>query len=65
MQACYYDGNMVPILICTSEGAFRLELRVPKFALSGSELSIDFRGPEMPDDSLPEPDLSRPPGGGA
>jgi hypothetical protein len=37
---CYFDGFLVPILIITGEGTFRLELRKPSHALNGNDLTL-------------------------
>jgi hypothetical protein len=39
-QACYLDGNLVPLIIGTGEGKFRLELRRPTYTLSDTQLTI-------------------------
>lgn len=39
-QACYYDGYLVPMLIGTGEGAFRMELRRPTYAADAATVSI-------------------------
>jgi hypothetical protein len=39
-QACYQDGYVVPLLIGTGDGEFRLELRNPGISFEGTEFSI-------------------------
>lgn len=39
---CYYDGNIVPVLIGTGERKFRAEFRAPVYQLSNGELSIEM-----------------------
>lgn len=39
-QVFYYDGFLVPIMIGTGRGAYRLELRMPQYSLQGNLLSI-------------------------
>lgn len=39
-QACYHDGQLVPLLIGTGLGTFRLELRRTTFTLSETQLII-------------------------
>lgn len=41
-QVCYHDGYLVPLLIGTSTGAYRLELRKPSYALSQSKLYVSI-----------------------
>ncbi len=39
-QVCFHDGYTVPMLIGTSEGGCRLEVRAPRYAFDGAALSI-------------------------
>jgi hypothetical protein len=39
-QACYQDGYIVPLLIGTGVGEFRLELRKPVISFEGTEFTI-------------------------
>ena len=39
-HVCFHDGYHVPLLIGTSEGGCRLELRAPAYALKGAQLAI-------------------------
>lgn len=41
-QACYLDGSLVPMFIGTAAGAYRLEVKQPKYSLTGSELKISL-----------------------
>lgn len=41
-QACYLDGSLVPMFIGTAVGAYRLEVKQPKYSLIGSELKISL-----------------------
>lgn len=41
-QACYLDGSLVPMFIGTGVGTFRLEVKQPKYLLTGNELEISL-----------------------
>lgn len=41
-QACYLDGSLVPMFIGTGIGNYRLELKQPKYSLTGNELEISL-----------------------
>jgi len=39
---CYFDGNIVPVLIGAGEHKFKAEFRVPNYQLSNGELYIEM-----------------------
>lgn len=41
-QACYLDGYVVPLLVGTGKGKFRLDLQRPNYSLSGTRLKIEL-----------------------
>lgn len=41
-QACYLDGSLVPMFIGTGVGTYRLELKQPRYLLTGNELEISL-----------------------